>query len=686
MAYAPSLADIPQESYSPSLQDVMEVEKTHQENPYLSAVGRVSGDILAGVANAGQGLANAPANLINYLRNQSPMLAKYVPQQGIQDINPSQVYGINNQNLGDKLLQGAAQYAPYAIGGGALAAEKGLASAAPWATNMINQGRIGMAFGGTQSKDPIQGATLGGTINAGLSGIGSAASAVPGAIKDYLSKFAAQGLTKNVSNIMDTAKSSTNQAAFDMAKENYGNYSQREENAWNNLSNEAKKADAFTQSAQKAQSSDIANVKNRNIVNSTGSDLVSQKYVPNQTTLPPGTGLSNNVIGSDVSPRVYGTKYFPGEPQFIPGEKPLPNDAKNIEGQTVEGSYKQAFDNSDYIKSLNGQLSFLKNQSERQSGFDRANKQSINLIQDYVNDQHGTFSDAIEHNRALNKDYQNEIAPGQPLPFKTVNFAKSKLKDTIENNIEKQGLDDTLGVSWDLANGVTSDKNRIFNNVVNNGGREQISKFSGFLNGKSEYQDPTTFVKDYVPTSRGDGTQKMEQFSKMIGDENSSKNILKMNYFENAYKNDSLNGKTFLDKYNNLSKDQQNYLFNSDENRTIQALNKIAQEHPDMIGNSHSSGILTHSIPGLLGIGMGYLTGIGEIGGGMAGLLGGKLASKGLGKLFENPKISNYFVNNLLGLNKNKIMSNSTQQILPGLTLPQTGGLAASQPLLQEYK
>lgn len=321
----------------------------------------------------------------------------------------------------------------------------------------------------------------------------------------------------------------------------------------------------------------------------------------------------------------------------------------NLSGAAAQADASGApFNNQPYIDSLQTQLEKLQGQSSRQSGYARANKDSQTLLSNYADDQHGTFADAIEHNKALNQDYQNEITPGKSLPFSTVNYAKSNIKNAINQNIQDNGLQDTLGSAWNNANQITSQKNQIFNQIVNPKGKEQISTFSSMINGKNPTQDPTSFVNDYLPTAKGDGTQKMQQFAQMVGDENTAKSVLKQNYFDKAIESGVVNPRQFLSKYNNLSDDQQNYLFSPQENQTVQALNKINQAHPDALSSSMMGSLGHHSIAATLGGIIGVFTGHGLWEGLGAGILGGAVANAGLRKSFENPAISNYFVKYLM--------------------------------------
>lgn len=576
-------------------------EMQSHANPSL--LFRATGDLAAGLADAGQGAHNFLA------RAMTPILGKYAPAQ--TNIDFGKTFGVNDPNTLDKLAQGAAQYAPYMLGGEVAAIPKVLDSlpfvskipgVGNWMnriiTSNVNQAPTAAIFGATQSEDPIKGAvdsveanTLGIPLHMGGSAILNGAKAVPSAIKNYLSKYAAQGLASNISADLNNAKNATNSQAFDLAKSNFSNYSNEEGNAWNKLSGLAQQADAS-------------------------------------------------------------------------GAK---------------------FNNQNYLNSLSDKLQTLQQQSGRQSGFARANQDAQSMLQDYMNDQHGSFTDAIEHNKALNQDYQNEITPGKSLPFNIVNYAKSNIKNSINDNIQNNSLSDDLGSAWSDANKATSLKNQLFNQVVNPGGNQQISTFSKLLKSDSAYQDPTTFVKDYVPTSRGDGTQKMQQFSQMLGDDNQAKNILKMNYFDHSFDDSKLgiNPNSFINKYSNLSDAQKNYLFEPQQNQTIKSLSKILTGNSSALDKNDAGLLLKTTLGMAAGYGAGHMLGSPETGA-IAGGAAIPAVKMGLSKLFENPSVSNYFSNYLSQPSQasapsylRTTLSSAFPRALPALSVPyfnQQGG------------
>ncbi len=171
MAYSPTLADTQETingaqtaaGYNPTLADTHEalaqaqIVQPPQTNPSL--LPRIGADALAGLAQFGHGLINAPHNIVNYF---SPSLGAKIPAQ--QDYNYAQMLGVNAPNLGDKLIQGAAQFAPYmALPGGALTQ--------------------GAAFGATQSQNPVTGALTGAALGKAGELAPTVISAIPSTVK-----------------------------------------------------------------------------------------------------------------------------------------------------------------------------------------------------------------------------------------------------------------------------------------------------------------------------------------------------------------------------------------------------------------------------------------------------------------------------------------------------------------------
>jgi hypothetical protein len=135
-----------------------------------------SRDVLAGLLDFGTGIANAPHNIANAI---SPSLGAKIPSISQRDYG--QMLGVDNPSLIDKAIQGAAHYAPYAIGAEAL----GLGG-------IGGQTAAGAAYGATQSQNPVSGTIEGafgglggGLLGKGVGALASKVSSIPSAISNY---------------------------------------------------------------------------------------------------------------------------------------------------------------------------------------------------------------------------------------------------------------------------------------------------------------------------------------------------------------------------------------------------------------------------------------------------------------------------------------------------------------------
>jgi len=306
------------------------------------------------------------------------------------------------------------------------------------------------------------------------------------------------------------------------------------------------------------------------------------------------------------------------------------------------------FDNQSYQSALTGKINQLTNKSRQQSGFARAYAQPINYLNQYAGDQTGTYTDAIAHNQALNQDLSSEINPNTNAlktnqELNAINFAKGNIKSTLNNNIDNNDLSNTLGAALNNANNLTSQKKQIFEQIGTQKGGTNQSIFGRLQNNPYSLSDPTTFVQDYLPKGAADGVQKMQQFAQMVGDPKTARNVLKANYFDSATTPAGINPDSFLKKYNNLSPDQQNFLFNPQEQNQLSALNKISAQQS---GNLHTP-FWYHTVPAILGGLVGRWMGAGLFEGGVAGYAAGKVGNYALNNAFENPSLSNFMVNRI---------------------------------------
>lgn len=315
------------------------------------------------------------------------------------------------------------------------------------------------------------------------------------------------------------------------------------------------------------------------------------------------------------------------------------------------------FDSEPYKDALTNQLKRLTSQSERQSGLKRANEQAMSLLNDYLTDDYNNFSEAMEHNKALNRDFaDNEVTSPQgsatkkPATFNNIKTASKSLRTMIDKNIAANNLSSSLGKAWEEARQATQTKHQIFNELGNKGGEAKASTLGKLLTNQNQYADPSNFVDDYIPKGKGEGTQKMQQFQKVIGNPEKANNYLKMNYFGKAFKGNNLDPSAFVKRYDALSPKQQSFLFNPQEKRVLNTLSTYAKQYPDAFSkNPNSLGWIHHTLGGALGALGAHTMGLPWEAGMMGGYLGQQGADAGLQKLAQHPRLQQYFMNKATG-------------------------------------
>lgn len=129
---------------------------------------KLPANIIAGLAQMGHGLINAPHNITKAI---SPELAEHIPKQ--QEYNYPELLGLPHETtMADRLVRGMAQYAPAMM---MPVAEMGIAGqAASLPMRMGAQAVPQAAFGATQNPNAVHGALEGAAAGAGGELLGSA--------------------------------------------------------------------------------------------------------------------------------------------------------------------------------------------------------------------------------------------------------------------------------------------------------------------------------------------------------------------------------------------------------------------------------------------------------------------------------------------------------------------------------
>lgn len=219
MDYTPTLADLPQQQYTPSLNDINEV---HQSN-FLSTIGQDLSqggrELGVGLLNTAQGLANLPGRTLSPWRQILSPSTKVdpsgkalpndylTPSTNISTSDFEQKLGVENPGIAGKLMEGIGSFLPYTFGGEALGAR-----------GILGQALEGSTYGTTQSDSPLSGAIegfggglAGGIAGKGLGYIGSKALSIPGAIKNYFeNKNTVDYAPQFIGNLLSTAQNKSN--------------------------------------------------------------------------------------------------------------------------------------------------------------------------------------------------------------------------------------------------------------------------------------------------------------------------------------------------------------------------------------------------------------------------------------------------------------------------------------------
>lgn len=348
----------------------------------------------------------------------------------------------------------------------------------------------------------------------------------------------------------------------------------------------------------------------------------------------------------------------------------------NVEKMLQEPALNRKFDDASYRKSLKEIENEIKEDS-KQSGLALQNKGAQEFLDAIKGDKINNIADAFQHNKALNAYYRNEISPGINVPFNTIKRAKNALTSAIDENLEKQGLDKVVGKAWQDAKNATKRKNQIFKEVINSSQKPGVSPIENVKVYGHPYGDITEIVSKYIPSSKAEGIEKMKQLAAMMGDEAGAKNVIKHNHFKDSFIDEEphIEPKKFLNRYNKLSKEQQDYLFSNEQNNNIQALNRLLRKNPDALAKTKWNPFWFHgALPGLAGSVIGPHFGVNPLTGALAGVAGAQGGKILLQKLLSNPRTVDAVTKDLLqsrAIPGNRNFSkNLRKKLLQGLIYP----------------
>lgn len=251
------------------------------------------------------------------------------------------------------------------------------------------------------------------------------------------------------------------------------------------------------------------------------------------------------------------------------------------------------YDNEGYLNGLEKMRQELTDKLKVNPSSDK-HIASLQFVHNLMDAAPNSFEGALKHHQGLNEYYRDSIG-GAKLPTDVVSRAIKLSKGDVSKNLENNNLSDTVKSTFDNANAATQAKNQTFHQIVTPKGKTASSTFSNLIKNKNPNFDKASFINDYVPKG-GEDIGKMQQFSKMVGDENFGKQTLRSHYFDNASE-----PTTFLKKYNNLSQKQREYLFSNAERAKVDSLSKILRDSPNALKKSAWKGFGRDTVTGLLG-------------------------------------------------------------------------------------
>lgn len=147
-------------------------------------------------------------------------------------------------------------------------------------------------------------------------------------------------------------------------------------------------------------------------------------------------------------------------------------DAVHTRAREEAAKYNQNFDvdidNSRYVNALRQKRDEIINEQLPHTNSPEL-RGAVQLLNQWINAPHQELSGMLRHNKVLNRLYGKDIKPGVPIPDWLPSFAIKNIKETMQENLEKNGLTGTLGKYIDEANTATKErvKYHMFKNAKN---------------------------------------------------------------------------------------------------------------------------------------------------------------------------------------------------------------------------
>lgn len=276
------------------------------------------------------------------------------------------------------------------------------------------------------------------------------------------------------------------------------------------------------------------------------------------------------------------------------------------------------YDDQPRIDALNKQIADFKSNVGRTPSAE--NDAAINLLETWRDTPVNSFRDAVDQGRAINNAYGKEIKTSNKdgagtaiVPDHVIEHAQNNFYDHVREQMDQNKIGDldpnnTFGRLWQAAREATQDQKETFHEIQGDKGGFGESSFGNFLrNNKKKFFDPSKFGKEYLPSNGNEGTESMQQFAQMVGDDSLAKGVLQHHLF-----GDLTDPKKIFDEYKGMTEQQKNYLLSPQQRTTLEGYMNLSAQHPKIAQNKGATNMAAaiYNALNLVGKGITALPGV----------------------------------------------------------------------------
>lgn len=307
--------------------------------------------------------------------------------------------------------------------------------------------------------------------------------------------------------------------------------------------------------------------------------------------------------------------------------------------QAADESESGKFDNNLFKKELSNLEEKYKPEMRRQK---ETYSPVLDAIKELKDDPLDSYQDAIKMNTYINNLPDTYEITNKPQQRILRRFG-AELKDALMKQINENSKGSPLAKDFSELWKEQKQNYRNLKEFEKIPTKEGNLKYSKALAEKIGEEPNENIVKHFYPSNAEKEDLGMKHFSKLIGDEDKAKDLLKKEFVNRSMNQDILDDAKLLREYKKLSPKQREYMFGKEERDILNAAEKAKNLGKANKRKSSFDRLLndyrTHFLLGGLGAMGGYHYGGPEGALLGLGLLGGSMAAKNkLGQFFSNPE------------------------------------------------